>query len=245
MFKFMTRKLALTLLLGMALGLPYLIQTGKLSDIGNLAQWTQGDSSDGQSTGDVAIGSLLSISGAGQAEGGAADSQPGAMLSGPEVGDMRTVFRFSATPEWIMQHWSRVSVLEIDSMRAFRVPVVTGMQLNDVAGSLTYCFDEKNRLQRISFRGATGDPRQLEQLVTTSFGLKPQDSRSAGLYLARWNGLPTSFLKIENAGVVRADSPYSRFAVRMEINRPRTHLKVGQELEQIASRLKEDTTWRW
>ncbi len=244
MFKFMTRKLALTLLLGLAMGVPYLLHTGKLE----LASWGGGDSNQGSGTPNTSIGNLLTIAGETR-EGAAADgsdgAHPGALLSGPEVGDLETVFRFSATPEWIMQHWSRVSVLEIDSMRGFRVPVVSGMQLDDVAGSLTYCFDDNNRLQRISFRGATGDPRRLEQLVSSSFGLKPQASPGAGLYLARWNGLPTSFLKIENTGVVRADSPYSRYAVRMEINRPRSHLKVGQELQQIAQGLKRDSTWRW
>ena len=173
------------------------------------------------------------------------EASQGALTTGPEVQDIQSAIRFSATPDWVMQNWSRISIIEVDGMRGMRVPFVSGLQLHDVAGSLTYCFDDSNQLQRISFRGVTGDPRKMQQIATTGYDLKNEGAQG-GLYVARWNGKPTSFMLVEAAPVIRADSPNSRYRVRMELNRPRSYLTVSQEMQQlVAARTKNDASWRW
>ena len=52
------------------------------------------------------------------------------------------VLRFDVTVEWVMQRWPRVSTgLPYLQLQGYRVPLVSGTSLRDVAGSLTYYFN--------------------------------------------------------------------------------------------------------
>jgi hypothetical protein len=101
-----------------------------------------------------------------------------------------------------------------------RVALVTGTNVEDVVGSLTYYFDNQQRLRRITFDGLTGDDRQLVNLVARRFNLRPEPALGAGLYIARWNGKPTGVLRITRAPVVRAQRPHERLEVMLELNQP-------------------------
>ena len=91
--------------------------------------------------------------------------------------DLGEVINFGATPSWIMTRWPRVTVglAELD-MQGYRVPLVTGTKYDDLAGSLTYYFDQDQRVKLIHFRGTTGDPRNSWPLScrnTSSFRSLP------------------------------------------------------------------------
>ena len=140
------------------------------------------------------------------------------VLPGVPIGE---VMRFDVTPEWVVQRWPRVSNVPNDQgWTGLRVPLVTGTRIGDIAGALTYYFDPQGQVQRVALVGTTGDPTALTTLVTTQFALQNEGGPGTGLYLARWNGRPTSVLRIRQAAVITADSPQNRFELLMEINRP-------------------------
>lgn len=148
-------------------------------------------------------------------------------MAGESVGDLSEVFRFDATPQWILGRWPRVStrLAELD-LQGYRIPLVTGTAEHDLAGALTYYFDEQQQLQRITFYGTTGDPSKLVALAATRYGLLRQFTDDPGLYLyqTKWNGKPHSELQVRPSKVIRAGSPHTRFEVALVLLRP-THLQ--------------------
>jgi hypothetical protein len=120
-----------------------------------------------------------------------------------------------------MQRWSRVSTIRSDTgMDGLRVALVTGTELEDIAGSLTFYYDHQRQLRRITFDGLTGDDRRLVNLVSQQFNLRPEPGLGAGHYVARWNAQPTGILRISHAPVVRAQRPHERLEVMLELNQP-------------------------
>lgn len=165
-------------------------------------------------------------------------------LVGPDDVDMHDVFHFGVTPDWIMSRWSRVSTTLADlELEGMRVPLVTGSQLNDIHGSLTYYFDRYQQLQRITFHGQTGDASKLILLLTQQHGFDPQPSLSAGVYLKKWNGRPTGVLWIEHAPLVRATSPRTRLDVTLEINSTLGSYKLSRESAQMLQQRKLAGKW--
>lgn len=247
MFGFFTRKLMLVVMLALAVGVPYVIHSDGVKGLLDLLSISLPSGKSDRFNRDLELAKLLGDDEvSGEASALAPVETRGAMITGPEVQHLQAVFRFDILPDWVMQSWSRVTVVPQGNLRGLRVPLVSGLQLHDVAGSLTYCFDEKNRLQRITFRGSTGNPEMIETVAARGFGLKNEGGSHGGLHVARWNGEPTSYLLIENAPTVRADSPHTRFSVRMELNRPRAYLQVSPELKQVVmAELDQDATWRW
>lgn len=147
----------------------------------------------------------------------------GAQLTGPG-GDLSQYLRFDLTPRWITDHWARVStVLAETDLRGYRVPVVTGTHLHDVAGSLTYYFDPRGKMRRITLHGFTGDERPLVQFLCKNYHLCAEPSLGAGRYVARWSRDPISAMQIHNAPVVRAEVPHGRLEVLLELNWPTAH----------------------
>ncbi|MDX1964213.1 MAG: DUF6690 family protein [Pirellulales bacterium] len=129
--------------------------------------------------------------------------------------------RFEVTEPWIMQRWNRVNTsVAHDSMRGYRVPLVTGAGEEDLAGALTYYFDQEHLCQRVAFRGTTGDPTKLVTYLSQRFGLEAVTSTEPGvhLYQIRWNGRALSELKITPAPVIRASSPHLRYQVEFNLN---------------------------
>ena len=164
--------------------------------------------------------------------------------SGAPKEDLAAVLRFDISPEWVTQRWPRVStVLAEQELEGLRVPLVTGTQIDDLTGSLTYYFDRQRRVQRISFHGHTGDERKLMALVTTQFGMRSEPTLGAGIYVARWNARPMSVVRITYAPVIRAQSPHDRLQVALEINRPSTYYGLSPEFQRIL--LQDRQTWRW
>ncbi len=88
-------------------------------------------------------------------------------LEGTPTYSLAEVLRLDVTKEWVYQRWARKSTAlsELD-LYGVRVPLVTGTKLHDLAGSLTFFFAPDGRVQRISFRGRTGDTTQLVELAS-------------------------------------------------------------------------------
>jgi hypothetical protein len=137
--------------------------------------------------------------------------------------ELSEVINMQATPAWIMSRWPRVTVglAELD-LQGYRVPLVTGTRPDDLAGSLTYYFDQHQQVALIHFRGTTGDPRKLIGLMMTHYKFQPQvtGDPSLQLYQVKWNGKPISELQVHTASVLRASEPLTRFTVELALKRP-------------------------
>lgn len=137
--------------------------------------------------------------------------------------DMTEAFRWEATPQWILSRWPRVSSeLPAENLQGMRVALISGLRVDDVAGSLTYYFNASQKCAKITFFGTTGDPRRLVALLVDRYGFKPFASSEPGVvqYQIRWNGAAHSWLDIRPAAIVRSSSPYTRYAVQVSISDP-------------------------
>ena len=224
----MKRMMFLTVVMTAA-GLPYVMSTGS-------SWWTSLKSSMASSSGDAsaaaapAVSTGTAMTSAAPRYNGGPVPPPGAMgggkgppVEGYGTNDLREVINFNATPSWVMSRWPRVTVgLAELNMQGYRVPLVTGTRQDDLAGSLTYYFDENQQTKLIHFRGTTGDPRKLVGLVMSQYKLRPQETGdpSMQLYQVRWNGKPISQLEVHTAHVIRAAQPYSRYQVELALKRP-------------------------
>jgi hypothetical protein len=148
-----------------------------------------------------------------------------APLEGTPTYSLAEVFRLDATKEWVYQRWARKSTAlsELD-LYGVRVPLVTGTRLHDLAGSLTYFFTPDGRLQRISFRGRTGDTTQIVALVTQQYGFQWQTPTAAGeqlLQIRRGEEI-LGELRSRPAAVLWSNSSNNSFSVNVELQNPAT-----------------------
>jgi hypothetical protein len=134
------------------------------------------------------------------------------------------LFRFDLQPEDIAIQFPRVSTHLIESgLSGMRVPLVSGTNPSDLAGSLTYFFDAQNQLQRVAFQGTTGNPSGLIDLMQSQFGMKAEPTLGGGTFLARNRGNPQviqSALRMRRAPVMREDQPLYKYFVNCEVNHP-------------------------
>jgi hypothetical protein len=153
---------------------------------------------------------------------------PSGPLRNPAITAMPTpglaeVSQFDISVEWIMQRWPRVSTgLPYLQLQGYRVPLVTGTSLTDVAGSLTYYFNAHQRVDRIAFRGTTGDPTVLVSLLTAQHHFTRRLTNDPGLVLYEAvdsNNHPAGELKIRSARVVKVEQPYGRFELDLVMDR--------------------------
>lgn len=156
----------------------------------------------------------------------------GPRLAGPAVDDLSTLLRFDIGPEWVTDHWSRVStVVGDEGWIGLRVPVVTGMAADDLAGSLTYYFDAWRRLQRIAFQGATGDARRIVAW-SASQGLRREPAFAAELFTRRSNGRATSVLAIQRPAVITSQLPNQGYEVLLEVSPPGSRSEVSRDMRE-------------
>ncbi|MFO0871743.1 MAG: DUF6690 family protein [Pirellulales bacterium] len=154
-------------------------------------------------------------------------------LAGAPITDFGELLRFDVTPDWVTSRWARVTtVISEQGWQGLRVPVVTGTQVDDLAGSLTYYFDSLRRVQRITFKGATGDPQRLISWAVTVGGMKRESTLAAELYTRRWSGRATAVLALQRQGVMRSDSPRHRIEVLLEVCGPQNRAGVSGEVQE-------------
>jgi hypothetical protein len=171
-------------------------------------------------------------------------TDPDANLAGPPVGHLGEVLRFDITPQWVTARWPRVTAtLAEQGLEGLRVPVVTGTNLDDLAGSLTYYFNRLHQLQRLTFEGYTGDERRLVSIVTQHYGLQPEPTLDAGMYVARWNNRPSSMLRVARAPIMTHDSPHSQLHVLLELNRPSMEFGLSTQAQLVLERDRNARRW--
>jgi hypothetical protein len=138
--------------------------------------------------------------------------------SGAPIVTIEQAFRFDLTPHWVSSHWPRVStVLGEPEQLGMRVALVSGTRPDDVAGSLTYYFDQHHQLQRLTFEGQTRDPRRLLAAVVTPYGLKSQPTTDAAHYIAGNPQDPTSEVIVEHLPVLVDDRESARADVFVDL----------------------------
>jgi hypothetical protein len=154
------------------------------------------------------------------------DPRPvGTPIEGFRATSIAEILRFDVTKEWVYQRWARKSTAlsELD-LFGIRVPLVSGTQLSDLAGSLTYFFDAQGRVQRISFHGRTADTSQIVALAERQFGMTRQATPVVGeqLFQLRRGEDVLSELRTRPAPVLWASSLHDSFAVDLELQDPAT-----------------------
>jgi hypothetical protein len=154
------------------------------------------------------------------------------------------VLRFNISPEWVLNRFSRVStVLANLNLKGLRVPVVTGIRAEDVAGTLTFYFDHTDRLQRVTFHGFTGDPSRFARVMVGRYGLQREPALEAGAFTKRWNGQPVHFMRLTHAPVVYSDAVHHKYTVFLELNQPDLAYGISAEARKIVA--SDHHTGRW
>jgi hypothetical protein len=139
------------------------------------------------------------------------------------VVDLSEAFRMNVTQSWVMGRWPRVSAgLPDATLHGLRVPLISGMRDDDLAGALTYYFTASQKCAKITFSGTTGDPRRAASFMKEKFGFRPFTSNQPGVerYEIRWNGKSHSELLIHPAAVVKSANPLARYEVQLVISDP-------------------------
>ena len=138
----------------------------------------------------------------------------------PAIVPLEEAIRFNATPEWVTARWPRVTAVTGDASHlGLRVALVSGTEPTDVAGSLTYYFDQEHQLMRITLLGVTGDESRLVALACGQYGLRPTQTLERGLYYGGDVNVPTSFLRVANLPVIKAESTTARVQVALDLKR--------------------------
>lgn len=134
------------------------------------------------------------------------------------VATLEEAFRGDVTPHWVTSRWPRVStVLSETEQLGMRVAFVSGTQPDDVAGSLTYYFDDHHHLQRITFYGLTGDERRLMATVVGGYRLKSVPTTNVARYIAGDPEQPTSSVTVRHLPIVRAESSHARVELAVDL----------------------------
>lgn len=170
--------------------------------------------------------------------------QPNASVGGGMVTDLREVLRFDIVPGWLPQRFARVTTVTSNvQMDGLRVPLITGTQPKDIAGTLTYYFDASQSLKRINLHGLTGDPTQLANLMVQFYQVKPEQSLGGQLFTARWNNRVTSVMQISPAPIIYAGADHSKYIIFLELNQPSNQYGLSDEASEILRTTQ--ATQRW
>lgn len=145
----------------------------------------------------------------------------GEAQEGPAVDHPAKVFDFNITPQWVTDHWERVTTGLGDArLRGFRVPLVTGNTATDLAGAQTYYFDTQDRLRRITFVGSTGDARFLVEWVTRQFGFQWRDqSGTTATYAAGRFARYRGYLRVRPERAEPAERGARRYEIELVVGR--------------------------
>jgi len=161
----------------------------------------------------------------GDANGPNLSAQP--MSFTPTI-DLGSLFRFDANKQWITSRWDRVSTCPaVQGLHGMRVALVTGTNSWDLHGSLTYYFDANHRVQRITFRGWTGDASRLLQTLQ-QHQLRAQPTHWAGLYLSKRSGL-----LLKHPAVIDKSNPVQQLALILEINNPKGNSPLSNDFQSL------------
>jgi hypothetical protein len=219
MSQMFSRILGVPLLLGAAVAVPYLATNGseELKKI-----WNSAGANDAEATSNFPEMSSKNWLNPAPRGPGHEIYPVNTPLEGIPSVSLEEVFRFDVTKEWVYERWARKStaLAELGSY-GVRMPLVTGTQIYDLAGSLTYFFDSSGNVQRISFKGNTGDTTKVVALVQ-QLGLQHQTTAVVGeqLFQIKQGSDVFSELRTRPSSVLWSSSPHDSFAVELDLQRP-------------------------
>lgn len=213
-------------------------------------------------TGNPAVGSVGGVATYPSVPSGA-EILPGIVVGGPgsavagrsgrtqyQPQDIAQLLDFEHAPDWVLNSWPRVSTHIIQQdLSGMRVPLVSGTNPQDLAGSLSYYFDRGQTLQRISFEGATGDPTRLIKVLTEAHDLKAEPSLGGGMYVSRNSDVAdpvdsiSSVLRLRRAPVVRDSRPLQKYLVMLEMTRPDSNLTISKEFARLLQLDRRSRRW--
>jgi len=141
------------------------------------------------------------------------------MMSHPTI---EQVFRFDITKGWVYQHWARKSTWPTDvGLVAVRVQLISGTQVNALAGALTFYFNSYDQLEHISFHGRTGDPTPLVAFLARTYEFQPAAAPPGEqLYQVKLGRRVKSELRLRPESVSISKSPHGNYIVELELARP-------------------------
>jgi hypothetical protein len=229
----MFKKGSIFAVMASAIGLPYLISNGKDLQQKVMASFSSSPAATTEQAATQPAGATSNFWGLSQPQQNPSREawQPApmpansmkAIASRTEIQPLDAVFRWDITTQWVLGSWSRVStsLAELD-LQGYRVALVTGTTDGDLAGSLTYYFNPKQRLQRIIFQGTTGDARPLVHLLATKHNFTRQITPDPSMYLYQVyeKRKIMSELRIKPASIVRQNEHFARFDVTLVMERP-------------------------
>lgn len=167
----------------------------------------------------------------GNAHGPDLNAQP---LDFLPVTNFEEIFRFDVNQNWIKQRWKRVSTSPGErNLHGLRVALITGTNSWDLHGSLTYYLDASQRVQRITFRGWTGDATKLVNLLTQRYQFRPRQTHWAGFYIAQKKRTTTGGLLMQHPTVIQTDNPVQQVAIVLEINNPAGKSVLSQDFHSL------------
>jgi hypothetical protein len=141
-------------------------------------------------------------------------------VPGPQVSNFADVFRFDLSPKAISQRWSRVSTALGDArMQGYRVPLVTGNDDSDLAGSLTYYFDGRAKVRRITFLGTTGNPQRLVEFLGKHYGFCQFQNGNARVTTYRSHYRTPGLLKVTPSEVLDKHVASTNYRIELSLER--------------------------
>ena len=153
-------------------------------------------------------------------------------VSVPATVPLEEALRFDVSPEWVAGRYAQVSSVIGDSEHlGLRAMLVSGTTPTDVAGSLTYYFNQQHQVERITLYGVTGDHSRLAELMVGKYGLRPTQTSELGLYYGGDPNVPTSSLKVAALPIVRPEAPLARAQVTLDLRKTDV-AKIKPEEEQ-------------
>lgn len=215
-----SRILRIPLFLGAAVAVPYLATNGP----DGIRQWWQSLPATGEAQPTAQLPTMTPVEKFDPAPRG-----PGyeifpvsTPLEGNPSMSLEEIFRFDVTKEWVYERWARKSTALAElGLYGVRIPLVSGTQVHDIAGSLTYFFDAGGKVRRISFKGNTGDTTQVVALAQR-YGLQPQATIVTGeqLLQTKIGNDVLSEVRTRPASVLWSSSPHDSFSVEIDLQSP-------------------------
>jgi hypothetical protein len=145
-----------------------------------------------------------------------------APTAGSQIRAIEQVLRFDLTKDWVYRTWERKSTGPTDvGLFAVRVPLVTGTHIAALAGSLTYFFNANGVVEHISFRGRTGDTTQLVNFLVRTYEFERAGTAvGEQLYQVKRGRRVHSELRTRPESVLWTTSPHRNIAVELELAHP-------------------------
>jgi|694.fasta_scaffold00715_3 hypothetical protein len=166
----------------------------------------------------------------GEPSGPATEAYPS--TPGPATIDLRAWLRWDLPRGYLLwQHPNAAIVPTERNLLGYRIPFTTGLQSQDLTGTLTYYFDAKDQLQRMELSAASGNPWPMTQWLLPQFHLQPIASLQPNIRLAilKSREKTQSLLAVATGEAPSASSPHELF---LELNRS-TDLGLGFHSSQL------------